>query len=131
MVTKPKDKSVVTLKWFYKIKHGAYGSAEKFKAKFVAQDFSKKEGVHYDEIYAPVARYTTIRLIISFAASQGCNLHQMDVKTTFLNGSLKEEVYFEQIEGFEVQDRKTHLCMLKKTLYGLKKAPRAWYSKTI
>eukprot|EP00253_Pinus_taeda_P014452 PITA_14452 len=118
-----KDKSVVSSKWLYKIKHGADGSAEKFKARFVARGFSQKEGVDYDGIFATVARYTTICSIIALAASQGWNLHQMDVKTAFLHGSIKEEVYVEQPKGFEVQDRQTHVCRLKKALYGLKQAP--------
>ena len=120
VVPRQKDKFVVTSKWIYKIKHGDDGSAEKFMARFVARDFSQKEGTVYDEIFAPVARYTTIHLIIALAASQGWNLHQMDVKTAFLHGSLKEEVYVEQLMGFEVQDRDTHVCKLKKALYGLK-----------
>lgn len=76
----------------------------------------------YDEIFALVARYNTINLIIALDASQGWSLHQMDVNTAFLHGSLKEEVYLEQLEGFEVQDRRTHVCRLKK-------APRAWYER--
>ena len=79
--------------------------------------------------FAPVARYMTIRSIIALAASQGWNLHQMDVKTAFLHGSIKEEVYVEQPEGFEIYDRKSHVCRLKKALYGLKQAPRAWYER--
>ena len=102
MVPTPQDKSVVTSKWLYKIKHGVDGSAVKFKARFVARGFSQKEGVDYDEIFAPVARYTTIRSII--ALDGGWNLHQMDVKITFLRGSIKEEVCVEQPEGFEVHD---------------------------
>eukprot|EP00253_Pinus_taeda_P026255 PITA_26255 len=83
-------------------------------------------------IFAPVARYMTIRLIIALVASQGWNLHQMDVKTAFLHGSIKEEVYVEQPKGFEIYDRKSHVCrlkkaLLKKALYGLKQAPRASY----
>eukprot|EP00253_Pinus_taeda_P020874 PITA_20874 len=108
------------------MKHGANGSAEKFKTKFVARGFSQKEGVDYDEIFASVAHYTTIRSIIALIATQRWNLHHMDVKTAFLHGSLKEEVYLEQPEGFEVQDRETHVCTLNKSLYGLKQAPRAW-----
>eukprot|EP00253_Pinus_taeda_P016551 PITA_16551 len=73
VVPRPKEKFVVTSKWLYKFKHGANGSAEKFKARFVAQGFSQKEGVDYDEIFAPVARYTTICSIIARAASQGWN----------------------------------------------------------
>eukprot|EP00253_Pinus_taeda_P003226 PITA_03226 len=123
VVPKPQDKVVVTSKWLYKIKHGADGSAEKYKARFVAHGFSQKEGIDYDEIFAPVARYTTIRSIIALATSQGWNLHQMDVKTAFLHGSIKEEVYVEQPEGFEIHDRESHVCRLKKALYGLKQAP--------
>ena len=129
VVPRPKDKSVVTAKWLYKIKHGSDGSAEKFKARFVARGFSQKEGIDYDDIFAPVARYTTIRSIIALAATQGWSLHQMDVKTAFLHGAIKEEVYVEQPLGFEVQDRDTYVCRLKKALYGLKQAPRAWYER--
>ena len=123
------DKAVVTLKWIYKIKHGSDGSAKKFKARFVARGFSQKEGIDYDDIFAPVARYTTIRSIIALVATQGWSLHQMDVKTAFLHGVIKEEVYAEQPLGFKVQDRDTHVCRLKKALYGLKQAPRAWYER--
>ena len=76
-----------------------------------------------------MAQYTTILSIIALAATQGWNLHQMDVKTTFLHGAIKEEVYVEQPLGFEVQDRDTHFCRLKKALYGLKQAPKAWYER--
>ena len=92
MVPRPQDKAVVTSKWLYKIKHGSNGSAEKFKARFVARAFSQKEGIDYDDIFAPVAQYITIRSIIALVAMQGWNLHQMDVKTTFLHGAIKEEV---------------------------------------
>ena len=93
VVPRPKDKSIVTSKWLYKIKHGVNGSAEKFKARFVAWGFTQKEGIDYDEIFAPVAHYTTIWSIIALATLQGWSLHQMDVKTAFLHGSIKEEVY--------------------------------------
>ena len=125
VVPRPGDKAVVTLKWLYKIKHGSDGSAEKFKAIFFARGFSQKEGIDYDDIFAPIARYIPIRSIIALAATQGWNLHQMDVKTAFLHGAIKEEVYVEQPLGFEVQDRDTHVCRLKKVLYRLKQAPRA------
>ena len=74
-----------------------------------------------------MARYTSIRTIIALAAKMKWKLHQMDVKTTFLNGVIEEEVYIEKPQGFEVEDRKSHVCRLKKALYGLKQAPRAWY----
>jgi hypothetical protein len=115
---------VVTSKWLFKIKHAADSSVEKFKARFVAHGFSQKEGIDYDEIFAPVARYTSIRIIISLAAVFGWN-HQMDVKIVFLNGEVEQEVYIEQPEGFVIHGKESHVCKLKKALSGLKQALRA------
>ena len=129
MVPRPQGKSVVTSKWIYKVKFSTDGSVEKCKAKFVARGFSQKEGIDYDETFAPVARYSSIRVIISLASVMGWKLHQMDVKTTFLNGEIEEEVYIEQPKGFELHGRETHVCKLKKALYGLKQAPRSWYAR--
>jgi hypothetical protein len=129
VVPRPHGKSVVTSKWLYKIKHAADGSIEKYKARFVVRGFSQKEGIDYDEIFAPVARYTSIRIIISLATVFGWKLHQMDVKTAFLNGEVEQEVYIEQPEGFVIHDKRSHVCKLKKALYGLKQAPRAWYGR--
>ena len=95
VVPRPDRKSVVTSKWICKLKHVADGSIDKYKARFVARGFSQKEGVDYDEMFAPVARYTSIRAIIALASAMGWRLHQMDVKTTFLNGEIEEEVYVE------------------------------------
>lgn len=114
----------MTSKWIYKIKHGADGRIEKYKVRFVARSFSQKEGEDYDEIFAFVARHTTIRSIIALVASQGWPLHQINVKIAFLHGMLKEEVYLEHPRGFQEHDRKTHVCRLKKALCGLKKAPQ-------
>ena len=108
-------------------KHTADESIEKYKARFVARGFSQKEGIDYEETFALVARYTSIRTIIALAAKMKRKLHQMDVKTTFLNGVIKEEVYIEKPQGFEVEDKKSHVYRLKKALYELKQAPRAWY----
>jgi transposase InsO family protein len=129
IVPRPKSKDVVSSKWLFKIKHVVDGSIEKYKARFVARGFSQKEGIDYEETFAPVARYTSIRTIIALAAKMKWKLHQMDVKTAFLNGVIEEEVYIEQPQGFEVEDKKTHVCKLKKALYGLKQAPRAWYGR--
>jgi hypothetical protein len=103
----------------FKIKH-ADGSIEKFKARFVARGFSQKEGIDYEETFALLARYTSIRTIIALAAKMKWKLHQMDVKTTFLNGVIKQVVYIEKPQGFEVEDRRSRVCRLKKSLYGLK-----------
>ena len=129
VVPRPQGKSVVTSKWIYKVKFAADGSVEKCKARFVARGFSQKEGIDYDETFAPVARYSSIRAIISLASVMGWKLHQMDVKTAFLNGEIEEEVYIEQPEGFELHEKGSHVCKLKKALYGLKQAPRAWYAR--
>jgi hypothetical protein len=129
IVPRPKNKDVVSSKWLYKIKHATDGSIEKHKVRFVAYGFSQKEGIDYEETFSPVARYTSIITIISLVAKMKWRLHQMDVKTTFLNGVIEEEVYTEQPQGFEVEDRKTHVCRLKKALYGLKLVLRAWYGR--
>jgi hypothetical protein len=127
IVPRLKKKYVVSSKWIYKIKHVADKSIEKHKARFVAHVFSQKEGIDYEETFALVPRYTSIRTIIALTTKMKWKLHHMDVKTTFLNGVIEEEVYIEQPQGFEVEDIKTHVCRLKKTMYGLKKTPRAWY----
>jgi hypothetical protein len=120
IVLRPEGKSVVTSKWIYKIKHAADGNIEKYKARFVVRGFSQKEGVDYEETFSPVTRYTSIRTIISLASVMGWRLHQMDVKTTFLNGVIEEEVYIEQPQGFVIHGKESHVCILKKALYGLK-----------
>jgi hypothetical protein len=128
VVPRPVGKSVVTSRWFYKTKIVVDGSVEKHKAHFVARGFSQIERVDYDETFALVVRYTSIKTIISIPAEMGWHIHQIDVKTTFLNGFIEEEVYIEQPQGFEVSGRETHVCLMRKALYGLKQAPRAWYS---
>ena len=95
----------------------------------MARGFSQKEGIDYEETFAPMARYTSIRAIMVLAAKLGWKLHQIDVKIAFLNGVMEEEVYVEQPLGFETHDRETHVCKLKKALYGLKQAPRTWYGR--
>ena len=119
VVSRPEAKSIVTSKWIYKIKHVADGNIEKYKARFVACGFSQKEGIDYEETFAPVARYTSIRLVLALAAVMKWKIHQMDVNTTFLHGVLEEEVYVEQPLGFATHDRESHVCRLI-TLYGLK-----------
>ena len=105
VIPRPVGKSVVTSKWLFKIKHGTDGSVEKHKARFVARRFSQKEGVDDDETFTLVARYTSIRTNIVVASTMAWKLHQMDVKTAFLNGVIEEEVYLEQPDGFVVIGR--------------------------
>eukprot|EP00253_Pinus_taeda_P024356 PITA_24356 len=92
----------------------------------MAKGYAKKEGINYEETFTPVARYTFIRSVISLSTLMGWEIHQMDVKATILNGVIEEEVYIEQLKGFETHEKRTHVCRLKKALYGLKQAPRAW-----
>ena len=120
---------MVTSKWIYKVKHAANGSIDKYKARFVARVFSQLEGIDYEVTFAPTSRYTTIRSLVSLATSMVWNIHQMDVKNSFLNGTIDKEVYIEQPLGFKFKDRKAYVCRLKKALYGLKQAPRAWYAR--
>eukprot|EP00253_Pinus_taeda_P004119 PITA_04119 len=95
----PEGKSIVPSKWIYKIKHVVDGSVEKYKTRFVARGFSQKEGEDYEDTFAPVARYASIRSVISLASIVGWKLHQIDVKTVFLNGAIQEEAYIEQPQG--------------------------------
>jgi hypothetical protein len=129
IVSRPKDKSVVSSKWIYKIKHAADGSVEKFKSRFVARGFTQKEGIKYEETFSLVARYTSIRTIIALDLVHGWKLHQMDVKTSLLNGKIEQEVFVEQPNGFVLHNKGTHVCKLRKALYGLKQAPKVWYDR--
>ena len=109
----PEKNSIVTSKWIYKIKHAADGSIEKYKARFVARGFSQKEGIDYEETFAPVSRYTSIRSVISLAAVMKWKIHQMYVKTSFYNGIVEEEFYVQHPLSFETRDRESHVCRLK------------------
>ncbi|GJU05513.1 retrovirus-related pol polyprotein from transposon TNT 1-94 [Tanacetum coccineum] len=118
---------IIALKWIYKVKLDEYGDVLKNKARLVAKGYRQEEGIYFEESFAPVTRIEAIRIFIANAASKNMTIYQMDVKTTFLNDELKEEVYVGQPEGFVDPDHPTHVYRLKKALYGLKQAPRAWY----
>ena len=129
VVPRPSDKSVVSSKWIYKLNHVADGSIEKYKARFVSRAFSQKEGIDYDKTFALMARYTSIRTIISVVSIISWKMYQMDVKIAFLNGNIEQEVFIEQHEGFVLHSREPHVCRLRKFLYGLKQAPKVWYER--
>jgi hypothetical protein len=99
------------------------------KSRLVAQGFSQKEGVYYEETFVPVACLEAIRILLAFSVAKGFKLHQMDVKSAFLNGVLEEEVYVRQLPGFESEKYPHRVYKLRKALYGLKQAPRAWYGR--
>ncbi|GJS87150.1 zinc finger, CCHC-type containing protein [Tanacetum coccineum] len=105
------------------------GTIEKFKARLVIQGFRQKSWIYYFDTYAPVARISTIRLLIAMASIHNLIIHQMDVKTAFLNGELDEEVYMNQPRGFIMPSNEKKLCKLIKSLYGLKQAPKQWHQK--
>ncbi|GJW32215.1 retrovirus-related pol polyprotein from transposon TNT 1-94 [Tanacetum coccineum] len=119
---------VIALKWIYKVRLDEYGDALKNKARLVAKGYRQEEGIKFEESFAPVARLEAIRIFIANAASKNMAVYQMDVKTDFLNGELKEEVYVSQPEGFVDPDHPHHVYRLKKALYGLKQTPREWYA---
>ncbi|GJS25698.1 retrovirus-related pol polyprotein from transposon TNT 1-94 [Tanacetum coccineum] len=118
---------VITLKWIYKVKLDELGGILKNKARLVARGYRQEEGIDFEESFAPVARLEAIRIFLAFAAHMNMVVYQMDVKTAFLNGNLREEVYVSQPDGFVDPDNPNHVYKLKKALYGLKQAPRAWY----
>ncbi|GJS64272.1 retrovirus-related pol polyprotein from transposon TNT 1-94 [Tanacetum coccineum] len=119
---------VIKHKWIYKVKTDEFGGVLKNKARLVAQGFRQEEGIDFEESFASVARSEAIRIFIANAAHKNMTIYQMDVKTAFLNGELKEEVYVSQPEGFVDQDNPSHVYKLKKAIYGLKQAPHAWYN---
>nr|GEY95481.1 retrovirus-related Pol polyprotein from transposon TNT 1-94 [Tanacetum cinerariifolium] len=108
-------------------KKDKHDTTTKNKERLVTQGYSREEGIDYDETFAPVARMEAIRIFLSFATYMNFKVYQMDVKSTFLNGKLKEEVYVKQPHGFESNEFPDYACKLDKALYGLKQAPRAWY----
>ncbi|GJU78658.1 retrovirus-related pol polyprotein from transposon TNT 1-94 [Tanacetum coccineum] len=127
LVPQPDCVMIIALKWIYKVKVDEYGDVLKKKARLVSKGYRQEEGIDFEESFAPVARIEAIRIFIVNATSKNITIYQMDVKTTFLNGELKEEVYVSQLEGFVDPDHQTHVYHLKNALYGLKQAPRAWY----
>nr|GEU62020.1 retrovirus-related Pol polyprotein from transposon TNT 1-94 [Tanacetum cinerariifolium] len=118
---------VITLKWIYNVKLDELGGILKNKARLMARGYRQEEGINFEESFAPVARLEAIRIFLAYAAHKNMVVYQMDVKTAFLNGNLREEVYISQSDGFVDPDNPNLVYKLKKALYGLKQAPRAWY----
>ncbi|CAL5432597.1 unnamed protein product [Camellia sinensis] len=117
----------IRVKWVYKTKLKENGEVDKFKARLVVKGYVQQQGIDYTEVFAPVARMDTVRMIVALAAQKGWTLYQLDVKSAFLHGKLNEEVYVEQPKGYELKNNPQKVYRLKKALYGLKQAPRAWF----
>ena len=129
LVELPAGRKPIGSKWVFKKKMNVEGKVEKYKARLVAKGYSQVPGIDFGDIFSPVAKVTSIRLLLSVAAAFDFEIEQMDVKTTFLHGDLEEEIYMKQPEGFMVKGKKELVCRLKKSLYGLKQSPRMWYQK--
>jgi hypothetical protein len=127
--SRTKDKNVIDTKGVYRNNLNEDGQVTRNKARLVCKGYAQVEGINFEETFSLVARMEGIRLLLAYACSKNIKLYQMDVKSTFLNGELEEEVYIEQPEGFQLSENADYMCKLKNTLYGLKQAPRAWYSR--
>jgi len=127
LVDLPEGRKAIGNKWVLKIKRLADGSIERYKARLVAKGYTQQEGIDYEETFSPVVRFTSIRLILAIVASLDLELHQMDVKTAFLNGNLEEEIYMEQLVGFVAEGQEHKVCKLLRSIYGLKQSSRQWY----
>ncbi|KAJ9544131.1 hypothetical protein OSB04_023838 [Centaurea solstitialis] len=125
----PYSKVAIGTKWVFRNKKDENGVVMRNKARLVAQGYCQEEGIDYEETFAPVARLEAIRIFLAYAAHRGFKVYQMDVKSAFLNGKLKEEGYVNQPPGFENEKYPNHVYFLDKALYGLKQAPRAWYKR--
>ncbi|KAG7532793.1 Reverse transcriptase RNA-dependent DNA polymerase [Arabidopsis thaliana x Arabidopsis arenosa] len=129
-VERPENQRVIGCRWIYKYKLGIPGVEEpRYKARLVAKGYAQREGVDYHEIFAPVVKHVSIRILLSIVAQEGLELEQLDVKTAFLHGELKEKIYMTPPEGYESMIKKNQVCLLNKALYGLKQAPRQWNEK--
>nr|GEU87534.1 hypothetical protein [Tanacetum cinerariifolium] len=129
LVPSPDGIKTLTLKWLFKNKHDEENTVIHNKTRLVMRGYKQEEGINFEEIFAPIARMEAIRIFLAYAAQNGFTVYQMDVKTAFLHGSLKKHVHVCQPEGFIDANYPSHVYKLKKALFGLKQAPRAWYDE--
>ncbi|GJZ58855.1 retrovirus-related pol polyprotein from transposon TNT 1-94 [Tanacetum coccineum] len=129
LVPKPIGRNIIGVKWLWKNKTDAENTMIRNKSRLVAKGYCQEEGIDFEESFALVARLEAVRMFVAYAAHKNFTIFQMDIKTTFLNGPLKEEVCVIQPDGFVDPNIPDHVYKLKKALYGLKQAPRAWYDK--
>ena len=118
LVDLPKDRKAIPNKWVYKIK--TVDGKPKYKARLVAKGYAQTEGIDFQEVFSPVVKMTTLRVLFALTAAMDLELFQMDVKTAFLHGDLDEELYMRQPEGYVIPGKEKQVCKLKRSLYGLK-----------
>jgi hypothetical protein len=128
LVPLPSNGATVGWKWIFQVKRNADGSIDRFKARLVVKGFHQCPGVDYKETFSPVVKPAIIRAVLSVAVMSGWELRQMDVNNPFLNGALTETVFMVQSPGFRDLSKPNHVCRLNKAIYGLKQAPKAWYT---
>lgn len=129
LIPLPPGRKAIGNKWVYKIKRDSNDQVERYRARLVVKGYAQKEGIDFNEIFSPVVRLTTIRIVLAMCATLDLHLEQLDVKTAFLHGDLEEEIYMLQPEGFAEKGKENLVCRLIKSLYGLKQAPRCWYKR--
>jgi hypothetical protein len=129
LVQGPKDKNVIDTKWVYKSKLNEDGQAKGNKDRLVCKGYAQVKGIDFEETFSPVARMEGIQFLLAYVCSKNIKVYRMDIKSSFLNGEIEEEVYIEQPEGLQLSENVDYVCKLKKVLYGLKQAPREWYSR--
>lgn len=122
----PEDRKAIASKWIYTVKTDQNGKVNRFKARLVAQGFSQKFGIDYNHVFAPVAKHSTLRILLSIASKENFIVKHLDVKTAFLNGKLQETIYMKQPAGYEIEGKEDYVCLLQRSLYGLKQAPKSW-----
>ncbi|KAM1133510.1 hypothetical protein ACFX19_043460 [Malus domestica] len=130
LVSKPTGTTkIIGCKWVFKTKRDSQGNIDKHKARLVAKGFTQREGIDYNETFSPVSTKDSMRIILALTSHFDLELHQMDVKTAFLNGELEEDIYMQQAPGFVERGKETMVCKLNKSIYGLKQASRQWNRK--
>ena len=129
LVDPPVSYRLIGLKCVYKVKWDECGAIIKYKARLIARCFVQREGIDFEEVFAPVARMESVRLLLAMVAAKDWRVHHLDVKSAFLNGELAETVFVKQAPGFAVKGAKHMVLKLREALYRLRQAPRAWNAK--